>query len=133
MVTYEWKCTWGDVDPAGIAYYPRLTIAMNRAGEEFMDARGLPYWEAPDRYGVHFPVVAMDMEFESPVRVGDVVSIAVEPELGTKSFGLHCVGSHGDGSVAFRGNERHVCADSEENRSLEIPPEIRETIAGTTE
>jgi len=121
---------WGDVDPAGIAYYPRLVVALNQAGEAFMEQRNLRYWELPERYGVHFPVVAMGAEFEAPVLVGDTVSVRVEPELGTTSFTLNFEATHEDGTVSFRGHERHVCVDVEAAESVEIPAEIRDGIGG---
>jgi len=125
MYEYQWKCMWGHVDPAGIAYYPRLVIAMHQAGEDFMDSIGVPYWDLPAEYGVHFPIVAMNMEFTKPVMVGDTITISVEPELGTKSLAMDFVATHEDGSVAYEGHEQHVCVLDEEHRSVEIPDEIR--------
>lgn len=133
MFEYEWKCAWGHADPQGIAYYPRLVDAMHRAGEEFMDDVGVAYWDLPDAYGVFLPLVAVDLEFERPIEVGDVITISVQPDIGTKSLGMEFTASHEDGSVAFTGHEQHVCVSKEDNQSQELPESLKETIADVTE
>jgi len=129
MFEYEWKCAWGDADPHGIAYYPNLVDAMHRAGEEFMDERGVAYWDIPDEYGVHLPIVSMDTDFERPVTVGDVVRITVEPDLGTKSLGITLTGQDADGNTLFTGEEQHVCVSKSDNKPQELPEAVREAVA----
>lgn len=128
MFEYRWKCAWGDADPHGIAYYPNLVDAMHRAGEEFMDERGVAYWDIPDDYGVHLPIVAQETEFSRPVEVGDVLSITVEPELGTKSLTLSFTASHEDGTPAYTGTEKHVCVSTDQNESRPLPDDIVDAI-----
>ncbi|RJT05499.1 acyl-CoA thioesterase [Halococcus sp. IIIV-5B] len=128
MFHYRWKCAWGHADPQGIAYYPRLVNAMHRAGEEFMDEAGVAYWDIPDDYDVHLPLVAVDFEFERPVTVGDTVEITVEPDLGTKSLGFDFTATHEDGSVAYTGHEQHVCVSAADNQSRELPDDLRDIV-----
>jgi len=132
MSAFEWKCSWGDVDPAGIAYYPRLVVAMHQAGEEYMADLGIPYWELSDRYGIDMPVVAMDMEFRRPVFVGDVISISVETEIGNKSLGMEFTAEHEDGATAYIGSEQHVAVTSEKE-SQELPEEMRTILTDAQE
>ena len=128
MYEFEWKCAWGDADPHGIAYYPNLIDAMHRAGEEFMDDRGVAYWDIPEEYGVHLPIVSMDTDFNRPVTVGDVVTITVEPDVGTKSLGLELTGRDADGNAVFTGDERHVCVSKADNEPQELPDAVRAAI-----
>lgn len=133
MFQYEWKCAWGHVDPHGIAYYPRLVNAMHRAGEEFMDDIGVAYWEIPDYYDVHLPIVAMDTEFKRPVEVGDTIQIAVEPEVGDKSLGIDFTATHDDGSTAYTGHEQHVCVSTAENQSQPLPEPLKQVITDASD
>ncbi|WP_247004127.1 acyl-CoA thioesterase [Halosolutus gelatinilyticus] len=133
MFQYEWKCAWGHVDPHGIAYYPRLVNAMHRAGEEFMDDIGMAYWDIPDEHDVHLPLVAMNMDFERPVEVGDVIRISVEPDIGNKSLGMEFTASHEDGTTAYTGHEQHVCVSTADNQSCTLPEELSRAIANGVE
>jgi len=127
MFEHEWKCYWGNVDPARIAYYPRLVNAMHEAGEEYLDQLGVSFWDVPDQYGIDLPVVAMDMEFRKPVEVGDELTVSVEPDMGTKSLGFDFTATHADGSTAFVGHEQHVAVD-EDKSSTPLPDEFREIL-----
>lgn len=133
MFEYEWKCAWGHADPQGIAYYPRLVNAMHQAGEEFMDANGIAYWDIPDDYGIHLPLVAVDLEFSRPIEVADEITIEVEPNLGTKSLELEFTARHEDGGTAFTGREQHVCFSKADDESRELPAELREILEATIE
>ncbi len=133
MFQYEWKCAWGHADPQGIAYYPRLVNAMHQAGEEFMDSLGIAYWDIPEEYGVHLPIVAMDMEFERPVTVGDVLQITVDPDIGNTSLGLEFEATHEDGSTAYTGHEQHVSFSKADNESQPLPEDIKKAIREATE
>lgn len=133
MFEYEWKCAWGDADPHGIAYYPNLIDAMHRAGEELMNELGVAYWDVPDDYGVHFPIVSMDTEFQRPVEVGDVLTITVDPDVGDKSLGLEFTALDADGNPRFSAREQHVCVSKPDNEPQSIPAEIREALDGAEE
>ena len=67
---------FGDLDAAGIAYYPNLVNFLHEAFEDFFVGHvGRPY---PEVYaeGLGFPTVKVEMEFLSPVHYGDHVDIA---------------------------------------------------------
>lgn len=131
MFEHEWKCHWGQVDPAGIAYYPRLVEAMHEAGEEFMDSIGVSYWDVK-QFDMDLPLVAMDMEFKRPVFIGDTISIEVETEIGNTSLGFDFTARDEDGNVVFEGHEQHVCVD-EDKQSMPIPEKVREPLEEATE
>lgn len=129
MFQYEWKCTWGEADPMGIAYYPRLVNAMHLAGEEFMASNGVAYWDIPDDYGINLPVVAQNTEFQRPVEVADVLQITVEPDVGSSSLGLEFTATHEDGGTAYEGHEQHVCVSRETHESQPLPDEVKQALA----
>lgn len=131
MYEFEWKCAWGDADPHGIAYYPNLIDAMHRAGEEYMADIGVAYWDVPEEYGIHFPIVSMDTDFERPVEVGDVLTITVDPDVGGKSLGMDFVATDADGNERFSAREQHVCVSKSDNKPVEIPDEVRAALTGS--
>ena len=74
---------FGDVDSAGIVYYPRF-LHFCHIGMEcyFRDVHGRPYPEMihPDRDDLGFPTVHIEADFRRPLRYGDEVEVEVEIE-----------------------------------------------------
>ena len=67
---------WGDVDLAGIAFYPRFYEWYDLACEALFTSRGLAWPETFPRYDiVGVPIVESGSTFSSPVRYGDVLTI----------------------------------------------------------
>ncbi|MBL8692732.1 MAG: acyl-CoA thioesterase [Planctomycetes bacterium] len=78
-VLHYWDVTFGDADPAGIAYYPRILDACHRAFETFFaQAVKEPYAQTFLREDVGFPTVSLTAEFRSPMRFGDRMRIEVD-------------------------------------------------------
>ena len=71
---------FGDLDAAGIAYYPNLVNFLHESFEDFFVGHvGRPYPRSSAE-GLGFPTVKVEMEFLSPVRYGDHVEIALVVE-----------------------------------------------------
>ena len=67
---------WGDVDAAGIAFYPRFYEWYDYGCEALFDSRGLPWPELFPRHGiVGVPIVESGSRFASPLRYGDTLTI----------------------------------------------------------
>jgi 4-hydroxybenzoyl-CoA thioesterase len=67
---------WGDVDAAGIVFYPRFFEWYDLGTEKLFESVGLPWPEAFPHYDiVGVPIVESGSRFESPARYGDVVTI----------------------------------------------------------
>ena len=74
--TTEIRVRWGDVDSAGIVFYPRFYEWYDLACEALFDSLGLPWPETFPRYGiVGVPIVESGARFVSPVRYGDAMRI----------------------------------------------------------
>ena len=86
-VQHELEITFGDADPAGIAYYPRILDFCHRAFEAFFEkAVGEPYATTFLTHNIGYPTVALSAEFGAPMRFGEriVVSVSIE-KVTTKS------------------------------------------------
>jgi 4-hydroxybenzoyl-CoA thioesterase len=67
---------WGDVDLAGIAFYPRFYEWYDLGCEALFASLGLAWPETFPRYEiVGVPIVESGSTFSSPVRYGDVLTI----------------------------------------------------------
>ncbi len=102
---------WGDVDPTGIAYYPRFFEWMDVASHALAREMGIEPEEMipPGRRG--FPIVAVRAEFVHPARYGDEVEVRTRVlRISQRSFSLrHEIYRLGDPEVLLaRGEEDHV-------------------------
>ena len=91
---------FGDVDHARIVYYPRFLNYFHVAFEQFWEeAMGIPYHVVMGERNLAFPAVNIDVDFEVPLRFGDVVEV----ETWVKSIGTSSVRF---GFAVFRGETR---------------------------
>jgi YbgC/YbaW family acyl-CoA thioester hydrolase len=78
---------FGDLDPAGIVYYPRYGHLCHVAMEEFFErVIGVDYPTLTRTSDVGFPVVHVETDFLRPLRYGDDLEIEVSvTRVGTTS------------------------------------------------
>jgi 4-hydroxybenzoyl-CoA thioesterase len=124
---------FGDLDPAGIAYYPNLVNFIHEAFEDFFSGHvGKPYPEV-FRDGIGFPTVKIEMEFISPVHYGDHVDVAVIPEhIGRTSVRFRYEGSV-KGRPVFKARNTQVVVDMKTFRSTPVPQWLRDAFARAME
>ena len=117
---------FGDLDAAGIAYYPNLVNFLHEAFEDFFVGHvGKPYPEV-FRAGLAFPTVKVEMEFLHPVHYGDRVEVAVIVErVGRSSVQIRYEGAVGARPV-FRARNVAVVVDMRSFRPIQIPPWLRD-------
>lgn len=86
-----------DCDPAGIGFYPRILMMVNRLVEDFFaEALDLPW---PRLHGVEkraVPTVRLEVDFTGPLRQGDELDLALTVlRVGDKSFMIEVAGAVG--------------------------------------
>ena len=112
MFTTRILVRFGDLDAAGIAYYPNLVNFLHESFEDFFVGHvGRPY---PEVYaeGLGFPTVKLEIDFVSPVRYGDHVDMRLTVEkVGRSSVQMRYEGSVGGPRglprAQRRGRRRH--------------------------
>jgi 4-hydroxybenzoyl-CoA thioesterase len=121
---------FGDLDPAGIAYYPNLVNYLHLALEDcFAGHVGRTYPELIAQ-GLAFPVVKVEMEYFAPVRYGDHVEIAVSTErIGSSSLTLRYDGAVRGRPPLFCGRTVLVCVRLEGFEPIPIPEWLRTKFA----
>jgi len=122
---------FGDVDHAGIVYYPQFFIYFHEAFEDFFDENGHAYHLMLNQRHVGFPTVHIETDYKLPLRYGDALDIELSvPKVGARSATfLYVVFRHRDGQQACRAEITCVCVDMQSFRATSIPDDLRELFA----
>jgi YbgC/YbaW family acyl-CoA thioester hydrolase len=126
MFTTTILVRFGDLDAAGIAYYPNLVNFLHESFEDFFSGHvGRPYPEVY-REGIGFPTVKLEVEFLSPVHYGDHVDVRVTMErIGRSSVQIRYEGSV-QGQPVFRARNVAVVVDMKTFQPMPLPAWLRE-------
>jgi 4-hydroxybenzoyl-CoA thioesterase len=124
---------FGDLDAAGIAYYPNLVNFLHESFEDFFTGHiGRPYPEVY-REGIGFPTVKVEMDFIAPVKYGDAVDVSVVVEkLGRSSVQIRYEGSV-RGRPVFKARNTAVTVDMKTFKAMAIPDWLRARFAAALE
>jgi 4-hydroxybenzoyl-CoA thioesterase len=115
---------FGDLDAAGIVYYPRYLHFCHVAMEElFAHVMGTPYHKVIVEEDVGYPTVRVEAEFAKPVGFGETLDMRVEVErIGRRSVSFLYEGRRvSDGSPAFRVRSTAVAVKMSAWHSIPIP------------
>ena len=127
--TTELPVRFGEIDQAGVVYYPRFFHYFHQAFEEwFRQALGIPYPDLVRKEGIGFPSVRVETEFMKPLRYGDRARVHIEVlEVGKKSLTLgYELVRVPDGEVSARATIKTVAIDNASFSSVPIPDAWRE-------
>jgi 4-hydroxybenzoyl-CoA thioesterase len=122
------KIRFGDIDRAGIVYYPRFLHYFHVALEEFFAAElGTEYHEVVDTHRMGLPTVHLETDFSKPFSYGDHIEVEVRVQkLGATSitFGYR-VFKQGESQPRIIGRNVTVCLDMDTFKKIEIPDWLR--------
>ncbi len=126
------KVRFGDVDHAGIVYYPHFYIYFHEAFEDFFDAVGLSYHDLLDVRRVGFPTVHVSTDYRQPLRYGDSLDIELTvPRLSRRSATFRYTGyRHRDGIHCCTADITTACVDMGTFKPREIPDDLRALFQG---
>lgn len=118
---------FGDCDPGGVVYTPRVAHFAVEAGLEFLsDALGGPAARRLFAMGILPPARALSIEFLHPMAWDDAIDIDVAVEkIGEHSFTLSMLASNGEGRHTFRAAITQVAVSPETRRPVPLPSELR--------
>ncbi len=128
MFSLEVPIRFGDIDRAGIVYYPNYFHYYHVAFEEFFQAaHGMCYadWISLRRIG--FPTVHVVADFGAPLRYGDPLRIDVAiPRVGDSSVDFRFFARGAEDKVCARATVTKVCVHMDKLRPEPIPQDLRE-------
>lgn len=119
---------FGETDPAGLVYYPRLLHYCHVAFEEFFAARcGVAYAHLVARARVGFPTVRVEAEFRQPLVYGDEVDVSVAvTRVGHSSVTFeYTLRRAGDETLCARATLVQVAMNLDTRRAVEIAAPYR--------
>jgi 4-hydroxybenzoyl-CoA thioesterase len=125
----ELPVRFGEIDQAGVVYYPRFFHYFHQAFEEwFRQALGVSYPDLVLKEGIGFPSVRVESEFFQPLRYGDRARVEIEVlEVGRKSLTLRYEIYRAAANVlSARATIKTVAIDNATFTSVAIPDLWRE-------
>lgn len=118
---------FGDVDHAGIVFYPKFFIYFHEAFERFFDDARITYERLIGERRIGFPTVHIDCDYKAPLKYGDSLDLELSvSKLGRSSAVFRYVGyRHRDGKHAVTAEITTACVDMDAFSAIEIPPDLR--------
>lgn len=121
------RVSWGDCDPAGILYTPRVFDYCTKALEGwYRDVLGSSWYEMI-KSGTGSPMVHVECDFIRPMAADLDLEVSVRIErLGSSSISF-LIDGHGPGGEAhFRAKYVACLTDFKTAKAIPIPPALRE-------
>ena len=122
------KIRFGDIDHAGIVYYPRFLHYFHVALEEFFGQQlGIDYPILIDEHRLGLPTVHLETDFRRPLRYGDQIDVEVSVlKIGKSSitFGYR-VFKPGEKESLIEGHNVAVCLDMDTFKKRDVPDWLR--------
>jgi 4-hydroxybenzoyl-CoA thioesterase len=125
----EFSVRFGEIDHAGVVYYPRFFHYFHQAFEEwFGQALGVSYPDLVVKENVGYPSVRVETEFLAPLRYGDRVRVDIELlEVGRTSITVrYTLVRMPDAVVSARAVIKNVAIDNDTFRPVPISDAWRE-------
>jgi 4-hydroxybenzoyl-CoA thioesterase len=123
------KVCFGDIDNAGIVYYPRFMHYFHLAMEEFFSSElGVDYSEVLHKRNLSLPTVHLQADFRRRLRYGDQINIEVKViDIGRTSitWGYEGYRVRDVGEIAVEGQNVTVCVETETFEKREVPEWLR--------
>lgn len=127
---------FGDVDRAGIVYFPVIFHYLHIAQEDFFaNYVGIPYHQLLDEHRVGFPTVSDSSRFLKPIKYGDtlVISILIS-HVGRSSVTFeYQVRRETSGELLAESSETKVAVSTDTWQKIDIPDRCREAFLSCRE
>ncbi len=125
------KVRFGDIDQAGIVYYPRFLHYFHVALEEFFEVElGIDYPTLIKQHRIGFPTVHLETDFIKPLWYGDEIDVEVRVlHLGSSSlrWGYRTY-ANGETNPRNGGSNVTVCMHMDTFAKMDIPAWLRERL-----
>ena len=125
------KIRFGDIDRAGIVYYPRFMHYFHVALEEFFASElGIEYHDMVETHRIGLPTVHLETDFSRPFSYGDNIEVEVSVlKVGRSSISFgYRVFKQGETEPRIVGHNVTVCLDMDSFKKLEIPDWFRQQL-----
>ena len=136
MSAMYWKeitVNWGESDPFGLVYYPRIVAWFNETEHEFFRTIGYPIDVMIREDRTTFVMGEIHFRFIGPAAYGDRIATSISlAELGEKTLHWHCKAKNAvTGALVTEGRATRVYARINEDGTLSsavIPDRMRRAL-----
>ena len=125
------KIRFGDIDRAGIVYYPRFLHYFHVALEEFFASElGIEYHAFIEAHRIGLPTVHLETDFSRPFSYGDDIDVEVRIlRVGSSSLTIgYRVFKKGDPEPRIVGHNVTVCINMDTFEKIDIPDWFRQIL-----
>ena len=126
------KVCFGDIDNAGIVYYPRFMHYFHLAMEEFFTSEmGIDYADVLHKRNLSLPTVHLQSDFRRRLRYGDQINIEVRViHIGRTSITWGYAGfrTAGEEEIVVEGQNTTVCVRTDTFEKREVPGWLRKSL-----
>jgi acyl-CoA thioester hydrolase len=131
--TFAWpiRIYWEDTDAGGVVYHARYLHFLERARTEWLRAAGVGQQDLRAGEGVVFAVHSMELRFNAPARLDDLLTATVMPlERRSASFSvMQELRREPEARALVEARVRVACLDAAAFRPRPIPEHLLELIA----
>lgn len=122
----ELTVQWGDVDLAGVVYFPHFFRYFSMTETEFYRSNGLSMVELEESLNIRLPRVDARCQYLMPARFGDQLCISMEiGHIGTKTVKYLFNVQRGDDAIA-QGHLVIASVSMTDFKSIPLPGGLRE-------
>jgi len=129
---FAWPCRvyWEDTDAGGVVYHARYLHFLERARSEWFRASGIGQQRLREQEGLVFVVHRMELAFNAPARLDDLLSATVAIEnLRSASFSVRQQLLREPAAAALvEADVRIACLDAASFRPRPIPNHLLQEI-----
>lgn len=120
---------FGECDPAGILYTPRICEYIVEAALKFLaNSLGEPFERYVFGQGLNLPARNINVDFLAPLTYDDVIEIRAGLEqIRTHAYTVRVTAFNRDGDRAFSGTITQVCVDTDK-KLRPIPEKLRSAL-----
>ena len=130
------KVCFGDIDNAGIVYYPRFMHYFHLALEEFFaNEMGIDYAAVLHQRNLSLPTVHLESDFRRRLRYGDRINIEVRViNIGQSSITWGYKGYRRDEEeMVVEGQNVTVCVRTDTFEKIDVPEWLRQGLTSYME
>jgi len=126
------KVCFGDIDNAGIVYYPRFLHYFHLAMEEFFASElGIDFADVLHKNNLSLPTVHVECDFRRRLRYGDRIDMEVRViDIGRTSitWGYKGYRAGDEGEIVVEGANVTVCVKTDAFEKTEVPGWLRQQL-----
>lgn len=126
------KVRFGDVDLAGIVYFPRFLHYCHVGMEDyFSQVLGIDYDRLLLEHRLAFPTVRIEIDFLRPLKYGEEVEIEMEiRKIGKTSVDWrYSIFRHGESDPISRARQVTVCTNLDSFAKVPFPDWLRDRLS----